>query len=178
MIVSKESGFFDPVFDDLLDPRAERDLTKGHGGTPAGQIPFNFQTDLFGRKSHLFQDHQGNPVGFTENGQDEMLGSEVVVLMTLSLFPCEDDDLPTLVRESLEHPASFLGGAYNKSRVGKPIEKSGLILTRRILSVKATRQSHKPRIGVDETCGEGMTFLARIIHEGFYCNLRYAAATS
>jgi hypothetical protein len=107
MIVSKESGFFDPVFDDLLDPRAERDLTKGHGGTPAGQIPFNFQTDLFGRESHLFQDHQGNPVGFPENGQDEMLGSEVIVLMTLSLFPCEDDDLPTLVRESFEHPASF-----------------------------------------------------------------------
>jgi hypothetical protein len=41
-----------------------------------------------------------------------MLGPKVIVLMTLSLFPCEDDDLPTLVRESLEHPASFLGGAY------------------------------------------------------------------
>ena len=36
-----------------------------------------------------------------------MLGSEIVVLMTLSLFPRQDDDLPTLIRESLEHPASF-----------------------------------------------------------------------
>jgi hypothetical protein len=36
-----------------------------------------------------------------------MLGSEVVVLMTLSLFPREDDDLPALIRKSFEHPASF-----------------------------------------------------------------------
>src|SRR5688572_8020710 len=107
MIVSKETGFFDSVFDDLFDSRAEWDLTKCHGGSSAGQIPFNFQTDLLGRESHLFQDHQGNPIGFTENGQDEMLGSEVVVLMTLSLFPCEDDDLPALIRKSFEHPASF-----------------------------------------------------------------------
>jgi hypothetical protein len=73
--------------------------------------------------------------------------------MTLSLFPCEDDDLPTLVRESFEHPASFLGGAYIQFHVHKPIEKSGLILTRRILSVKATRQSHKPIFGMDAIKG-------------------------
>jgi hypothetical protein len=107
MIVSKETGFFNPIFNDLLDPRAEGDLSKGHGGSATGQIPFNFQTDLFGRESHLFQDHQGNPVGFSENGQDEMLGSEVVVLMTLCLFPRENDDLPALIRKSFEHPASF-----------------------------------------------------------------------
>jgi hypothetical protein len=61
----------------------------------------------FRSMSHLFQDHQGNPVGFAENGQDEMLGSEVVVLMTLSLFPRENDDFPALIRKSFEHPASF-----------------------------------------------------------------------
>src|SRR6266513_5409532 len=115
MIVSKETGFFDPVFDDLLHPRAEWNLTKGHRGPPAGQIPFNFQTDLFRRESHFFQDHQGNPVGFTENGQDQMLGSEVIVLMTLSLFPCEDDDLPTFIRKSFEHPASFSVQPINSS---------------------------------------------------------------
>jgi hypothetical protein len=37
-----------------------------------------------------------------------VLCSEIVILMTLGLFPREDDDLPTLVRESFEHPASFL----------------------------------------------------------------------
>src|SRR5262245_13205949 len=107
VVVSKQTGFFDPVFDHLLNPRAERDLTKSHGGPSAGQIPFNLQTDLFGRESHLLQDHQGYSVGFTEDGQYEMLSSEVVVLMTLSLFPCEDDDLPALIRKSFEHPASF-----------------------------------------------------------------------
>src|SRR2546423_14723811 len=124
MIVTKETGFFNSIFDDFLDPRAERDLTKGQGGGPAGQIPFNFQTDLFGRESHFFQDHQGNPIGFTENGQDEMLGSEVIVLVTLSLFPCEDDDLPALIRESFEHPASFLGGAYQRFPARKVLTKS------------------------------------------------------
>src|SRR5215210_1537487 len=100
MVMSEKTGFFDPVFNDFLDPRTERYFTKGHGGTPPGQIPFNFQSDLFGRESHLFQNHQGNSVGFTEDGQDEMLGSEVVILMTFSLFPCEDDDLSAFIRKS------------------------------------------------------------------------------
>jgi hypothetical protein len=39
--------------------------------------------------------------------------------MTLSLFPCEDDDLPTLIRKSFEHPASLIGGAISYSRYPK-----------------------------------------------------------
>ena len=124
MVVPEKAGFFDSVFDDFLDPWAEGDFPKGHGGPPAGQIPLDLQTDLLGGEPHLFQDHQGNPIGLTENGQDEMLGSEIVVLMTLGLFPREDDDLATFVRESFEHPASLLGGAYNRVRWHKVLEKS------------------------------------------------------
>ena len=112
MIVAEKTGFFDPVFDHLLDPGAEGNFAKGHRGAAAGQVPLDFQSDLLGRESHLFQNHQGDAVGFAKDGQDEMLGPEVVVLMTLGLLSREDDDLPTLVRESFEHPASLLVGSY------------------------------------------------------------------
>jgi hypothetical protein len=107
MIVSKEAGFFDPILNDFLHPRAKGNFPKGHGRSPTWQIPLDFQADLFSRESHLFQDHQGYSVGLTEYGQDKVLGPEVVVLVTLCLFPSEDDDLPALIRKSFEHPASF-----------------------------------------------------------------------
>jgi hypothetical protein len=41
-----------------------------------------------------------------------VLGSEVVVLVTLGFLARQDDDLPTLVRESFEHPTSLAMGLW------------------------------------------------------------------
>ncbi len=68
MIVAEEAGFFDAVLDHLFDAGAERNLAEGHRGSPSRQVPLDFQADLLGREPHLLQDHQGNAIGFAENG--------------------------------------------------------------------------------------------------------------
>jgi len=119
MVVAKQTGFFDPVFDYFFHAGAERNFPKGHRGTAAGQIPFDFQTDLFCRKPHFFQNHEGDAVGLTQDGQDQVLRPEIIVLVPLGFFTREDNDLPTLVRESFEHPASLswmpVLGAFDKT---------------------------------------------------------------
>jgi hypothetical protein len=62
---------------------------------------------------HLLQNHEGNAVGLTEYRQNEVLGSQVIILVPLSFLTCENDDLSTFVRESFEHPASLLVGTTN-----------------------------------------------------------------
>src|SRR6185503_18521994 len=61
--------------------------------------------------------------------------------MTFGFLSRQDDDLPTLVRESFEHPASLLVGSVRTATRGKPFEISGLILTRSFLSVKVAVDS-------------------------------------
>ena len=54
MIVAQESGFLDTVFDDFFDARAEGNFPERHGRPAAGQIPLDFEPDLFRGESHLF----------------------------------------------------------------------------------------------------------------------------
>jgi hypothetical protein len=84
-----------------------------------------------------------------------VLGSEVVVLVTLGFLSRQDDDLPTLVRESFEHPASLIDGDCTYGDYGKPIEISGLILTRSVLSVKVAVE-----LISDRTCSYTISLFA------------------
>src|SRR3990172_7288823 len=107
MVVTQKASFLYPIFNDFLHARAERDFTERHRGSSTRQIALDFQADLLCREPHLFQNHEGDAIGFTEYRQDEVLGPEVIVLVPLGFLTCEDDDLSTFIRESFEHPASF-----------------------------------------------------------------------
>src|SRR5437899_711453 len=111
MVVAQQPGLFDRVFDDFLHPWAEGDLPEGHCRAAARQVPLDFETDLLCGEPHLLQDHQGYPVGLAQDGQDEVLGAQIVVLVPLGLFACQDDDLSALVGEPFKHPVSPPGGA-------------------------------------------------------------------
>ena len=75
MVMAQQTGLFDRIFNDFLHTRAEGNLPEGHRRPAARKIPFDFETNLLGRKPHFFQDHQGNAVALAQDGQDEMLGA-------------------------------------------------------------------------------------------------------
>ena len=68
VVVSQQSGFFNAVFDDFFDAWTEGNFPEGDGRPATGQTAFHLQTNLFGRQPHLLDDHEGNAIGFTENG--------------------------------------------------------------------------------------------------------------
>src|SRR6185436_6492519 len=101
-----------------------------------------------------------------------MLRPQIVVLVALGFLARQDDDLPALIRESFEPPASFGGpelqwndGSYRKSRA---------ILSVKRRSVKAARDSrqHLERAGDGETKPGRMSLtvnsLARTIRFHFF----------
>jgi hypothetical protein len=74
------------------------------------------------------------------------MANEVLVqgsVLMPSALPRENDNLP-FIRKS--RTSCAFRGAYNRFRMRKALEKSDLILSRRIFGVKAVRQSHKPEI--------------------------------
>ncbi len=107
VVMTEQPGFFNPVLDDFLDPRAERNFPEGHRCAPAREIPLDFESNLLGGEPHFLEDHQRNPIRLAKDGQHQVLGAQVIVLMALGFFTCQDDDLATLVREPFEHPASL-----------------------------------------------------------------------
>jgi hypothetical protein len=68
MVVAKEARFLHAILDDLFDSRAEGNLAESHRGAAPGEIALDFQADLFGGQPHLFEDHQGDAVGFAKDG--------------------------------------------------------------------------------------------------------------
>jgi len=107
VVMPEQSGFFNPVLDNFLDPRAEWNFPEGHRRAPARKIALDLETNLLGGEAHFFEDHQRNPIRLAKDGQHQVLGAQVIVLMALGFFTCQDDDLATLVREPFEHPASL-----------------------------------------------------------------------
>src|SRR5438309_1848132 len=91
---------------DFLHPWAEGNLPEGHRRAAFRQVSLDFETDLLGGEPHLLQDHQRDPVGLAKDGQDQVLGAEIVVLVPLGLFARQDDDLSALVGEPFKHPVS------------------------------------------------------------------------
>src|SRR5690606_29384606 len=108
MVVSEQPGFLHRVFDDLLHPRAEGNLAEGHRRPAARQVALDLEAHLLRGQTHLLQNHESDAVRFTEDSEDEMFRAQIIVLVALSLFPSQDDDLPAFVRESFEHPSSLL----------------------------------------------------------------------
>src|SRR5437016_7702146 len=90
MVVSEKTGLFHGVFDDLLDPRAEWYLAKGHGCTATWQITFDLKAYLLGGEPHLLNDHKGDPIAFPEDSENQMFRPQVVILVAFGLFPGQD----------------------------------------------------------------------------------------
>ena len=134
VVVAEQPGLLDAVFDDFLDARAEGNLTERHRGAATGQVPFDLKPNLLRGETHLLDDHEGDPVRLTEDSQDQVFGPQIIVLVTLSLLPRQDDDLSTLIRESFEHPSSFVRRHATESQ--ELFEIVAVILSVGLLPVK------------------------------------------
>jgi hypothetical protein len=55
--------------------------------------------------TETFEDAGADALLFAQHTEEEMLGADVVVLQGTSLVLREDDDLPSSLREALEHGA-------------------------------------------------------------------------
>src|SRR5207245_2111384 len=106
VVVAQQPGLFDRSLDALLHPWAEGNRPEGHRRAASRQVSLDIETDLRGGEPHLLQDHQRDPVGLAKDGQDQVLGAEIVVLVPLGLFARQDDDLSALVGEPFKHPVS------------------------------------------------------------------------
>ena len=86
VIVAQQPGFFDPVLNHFFHARAEGNFTKGHGGAAPRQITLDFEPNLLRGQPHLLNDHECDAVRFAENGEDQVLRSQIIILVTFSLF--------------------------------------------------------------------------------------------
>uniref|UniRef100_A0A6J5ZT99 Unannotated protein n=1 Tax=freshwater metagenome TaxID=449393 RepID=A0A6J5ZT99_9ZZZZ len=107
VVVAEAEGLAQRQLKDLLGTRRERNLTGGDLFAGADDADY-LSADALGRDVEALQNPCREPLLFTQQAEQDVLGADVIVLEGACLFLGEDDYLAGPLCKSLKHQLRVL----------------------------------------------------------------------
>ena len=108
VIVPHETCFFDAVLQHLLRFGRKGDFSYDEGIRIARQVTLDFHTDLIDAQTRFLQHGDRNTTSIFEHTKQNVFSTEILMMMPLCFFPCENDDPSGSFCKSLEHTSRLL----------------------------------------------------------------------